>query len=292
MSNRNVVRLPPWFKIKAVTQPNYLTVRRVVREQTLNTVCQEARCPNQWECWNAKTATFMILGEVCTRSCGFCSVKTGRPVSLDYNEPIRLAEAVAQLGLQHVVITSVNRDELPDGGAEFFAMSLREIRKRIDCTIEVLIPDFQGNFMALKTVIDACPDMAAHNIETVPRLYSKVRPQAKYARSLQVLSWMKEAHLRTKTGMMLGLGESLEEVRHVMADLVEVGCNILTLGQYLQPTLSHLPVARFVPPAEFALLKQEGEAMGIPHVEAGPRVRSSYMAHRHLSVADPETRPY
>ncbi len=274
-------RLPPWFKVRPITGDNYLKIRGLVDRLKLHTVCEEARCPNIWECWNHKTATFMILGEVCTRSCGFCAVSFGRPDGLDLNEPERLAEAVNVLGLDHVVITSVNRDELENGGAEIFAASIRGIRKSSpQCTIEVLIPDFRGKREALEIVLEAGPNILAHNTETVPSLYPDVRPQAKYGRSLRILSWSKEAGFLIKTGLMLGLGETFDEVRNVMADLVETGCDILTLGQYLQPTQRHLPVRRFIHPDEFIQLKMEGERMGLLHVEAGPLVRSSYHAKR------------
>ena len=276
-------RLPAWFKVQARTGPNYIKIRRLAREMRLHTVCEEARCPNIWECWNAKTATFMILGEICTRSCGFCSVTFGKPSEQDREEPKRLADAIAALGIRHAVITSVNRDELENGGAEIFAESIQRIHEQTpDCAVEVLIPDFQGKREALEIVLSARPDVLGHNIETTPRLYRMVRPQAKYSRSLQVLSWSKQNGFLTKTGMMLGLGESLDEVRLVMCDLVEIGCDILTLGQYLQPTDRHLPVARFVAPEEFALLKKEGEEIGLGHVESGPLVRSSYHAEKQV----------
>jgi lipoyl synthase len=289
MPNRNFLtppqkrteRLPPWFKVQPKTGANYLKIRQLVKGLNLHTVCEEAQCPNIWECWNIGTATFMILGEICTRSCGFCAVTFGRPTELDWEEPSHLAEAVAVLGLGHVVVTSVNRDELENGGAEIFAASIRKIRGRSPaCTVEVLIPDFQGKKEALDLVLAARPDILAHNTETVPRLHPHVRPQAKYDRSLQVLSWSKKGGLLTKTGLMLGLGETIDEVRAVMADLVALGCDILTLGQYLQPTARHLPVVRFVHPDEFARLKEEGEKMGLAHVEAGPLVRSSYHAEK------------
>jgi lipoic acid synthetase len=274
-------RLPPWFKVQPKTGANYLKIRQLVKGLNLHTVCEEAQCPNIWECWNVGTATFMILGEICTRSCGFCAVTFGRPTELDREEPSHLAEAVAALGLGHVVVTSVNRDELENGGAEIFAASIRKIRERSPaCTVEVLIPDFQGKKGALHLVLAERPEILAHNTETVPRLHPKVRPQAKYDRSLQILAWSKEAGLLTKTGLMLGLGETIDEVKGVIADLVTVGCDILTLGQYLQPTAKHLPVARFVHPDEFARLKEEGEKMGLAHVEAGPLVRSSYHAEK------------
>ena len=279
-------RLPPWFKVRPTTGPNYIKLRRLVDELGLHTVCEEAQCPNIWECWNVGTATFMILGEICTRSCGFCSVDFGRPNELDDDEPRRLAGAIAALGISHAVITSVNRDELENGGAEIFAASIEHIRANTPgCAVEVLIPDFQGKRSALQMVLTAKPNVLAHNIETVPRLYRVVRPQAKYERSLQVLSWAKQSGAITKTGMMLGLGESLDEVRSVMCDLIEIGCDILTLGQYLQPTHRHLPVSRFVSPAEFDQLKKEGEAMGLSHVESGPLVRSSYHAEKQLAAA-------
>jgi len=231
----------------------------------------------------------MILGDVCTRSCGFCAVKTGRPLGLDLDEPRRVAEAVKTLGLRHAVITSVNRDELPDGGAFIFAQTIRQIHEKLPhCRVEVLIPDFKGVKSALRKVLEAGPDILNHNVETVPRLYPIVRPQAKYPRSLQVLQWAKEYGAVTKSGMMLGIGERPEEVLEVLGDLRAVGCDILTLGQYLQPTKAHLPVDRWVHPDEFAMLKQEGLKMGFRHVEAGPLVRSSYHADEQvLSAGNP-----
>ncbi len=274
-------RLPDWFKVTRKTGENYLKLRELTQTLDLHTVCEEARCPNIWECWNAGTATFMLLGDICTRSCGFCNVKLGRPSPVDSAEPARVANAVSQMGLDHAVITSVNRDELENGGAEIFAETIRRIREiRPDCTVEVLIPDFLGQKAALDLVLSERPDVLAHNLETVPRLYRQVRPQAGYARSLQILSWSKAHGLRTKTGIMLGLGESRGEIKGVMRDLVEIGCDILTLGQYLQPTAKHLPINRFVDPAEFDELKQLGEGMGLAHVESGPLVRSSYHAER------------
>ena len=254
-----------------------------MREKRLHTVCESASCPNIGECWGRKTATFMILGNICTRSCGFCDVMTGHPQAVDWDEPRRVAEAIRTLGLRHVVITSVNRDELPDGGAAIWAETIRQVRSRHPgCTIEVLIPDFKGSAEALYTVLEARPDILAHNTETVPRLYRQVRPQANYAQSLEVLDRAKRAGFVTKTGLMLGLGEEEEEVRAVMRDLQAVACDILTLGQYLQPSKRHLPVRRFYTPAEFARLKREGEAMGLRHVESGPLVRSSYHADTQL----------
>lgn len=283
---RRTTRLPSWFKVTPRTGENYLKIRNLVKHLDLNTVCEEAQCPNIWECWNAGTATFMILGETCTRSCGFCNVHFGKPEALDPEEPARVAEAVAGLGLKHVVITSVNRDELKNGGAEHFAATIQNIRQRTDCRIEVLIPDFQGEAVALEIVFSERPHVLAHNIETVPRLHALVRPQARYMRSLKVLSDAKSFGLRTKTGLMLGLGESIEEVTAVMKDLVKIGCDILTLGQYLQPTAKHLPIARFATPDEFLALKIKGEQMGLPHVESGPLVRSSYHAAEQVKTLD------
>lgn len=276
---RREVRLPDWFRVIPQTGPNYLEIRHTLKKLNLNTICEDGRCPNRWECWNDRTATFMILGEVCTRSCGFCAVTFGKPTALDQEEPKRLAEAIAALGIEHAVITSVNRDDLDLGGAEIFAETITKIKEKSpNCKVEILIPDFQGKREALEIVLSERPDVVAHNMETVPRLYRAVRPQAKYFRSLQVLSWIKEGRFLSKTGMMLGLGESEDEVCCVMGDLVEIGCDILTLGQYLQPTDRHLPVVEFVHPDRFRALKEMGEAMGIRHIEAGPLVRSSYRA--------------
>jgi len=273
------VRLPAWLKVDVRAGENYLRLLKLRKGLALHTVCEEARCPNIWECWEAGTATFMILGEICTRSCGFCNVRLGRPMALDPQEARHVAEAVKRLGLRHAVITSVNRDELEDGGASAFAEVLRQIRKQSQsCTIEALIPDFQGKKPDMQTVFSACPEILAHNLETVPRLYPQVRPQARYQRSLELLATAKAEGLRTKTGLMLGLGESIQEIEEVMADLVDVECDILTLGQYLQPTSRHLPVVRFVAPEEFASLKSTGEAMGLAYIKSGPLVRSSYHA--------------
>ncbi|MBN1447924.1 MAG: lipoyl synthase [Bacteroidetes bacterium] len=272
-------RRPDWLKIKVPLGTKFSEIRRLVDEQRLHTVCEDARCPNMAECWNRGTATFMILGDICTRSCGFCSVKTGRPLELDTDEPRRVAEAVVRMGLRHTVITSVNRDELPDGGAAIFASTIRAIRDRLPlCRVEVLTPDFQGKTDAIQTVIDARPDIFNHNVETVPRLYRRVRPQAKYARSLDLLRMCKEQGLTTKTGIMLGLGESDDEIMDVMRDIRAVGVDIMTLGQYLQPTKAHLPVERYVTPEDFAAWKVRGLDLGFSHVESGPLVRSSYHA--------------
>jgi lipoyl synthase len=270
---------PAWLKVKVPLGENYARLKGLVDGQRLHTVCEEARCPNMGECWNSGTATFMILGDTCTRSCGFCAVKTGRPTVLDTDEPYRVADAIRQMGVRHAVITSVNRDELPDGGASIFAETIRQARRsNPGVKIEVLIPDFRGVEWALRLVIDEKPDILNHNMETVPRLYPVVRPQAKYPRSLEVLRRGHERGMVTKTGMMLGLGEEFDEVVGVMRDLRENRCDILTLGQYLQPSRDHLPVIRYVEPAEFARFKEEGLRLGFRHVESGPLVRSSYHA--------------
>jgi lipoic acid synthetase len=272
-------RKPEWLKARVPGGENYSRLKNLIDQRKLHTVCEEARCPNMGECWNAGTATFMILGDVCTRSCGFCAVKTGRPEFLDKDEPRRVGEAVATMNLRHAVITSVNRDELFDGGAQIFADTIFEIRQRVpNCRIEVLIPDFQGSEFALNIVLDAQPDILNHNTETVPRLYRTVRPQAHYNRSLELLDRAKRRGFRTKSGLMLGLGETTEEVIDTMSDLRAVECDILTIGQYLQPTKEHLPVQRYVHPDEFNMLKERGLEMGFRYVESGPLVRSSYHA--------------
>lgn len=280
---RTAQRRPEWLKVRLPFGEGYNDVKNVVQSNGLNTVCEEARCPNVAECWARRTATFMILGDVCTRSCGFCAVKTGRPLFLDRDEPRRVGEAVKRMGLRHAVVTSVNRDELPDGGAEIFAETIREIRQQVPgCKVEVLIPDFKGDTRAVKIVIDANPDILNHNTETVPRLYRPVRPQGRYEWTLNVLQFAKQTGMVTKSGMMLGIGETTAEVLEVMSDLRRVEVDILTLGQYLQPTKNHLPVARFVHPDEFDMLKEEGGKMGFRHVESGPLVRSSYHADEHV----------
>jgi lipoyl synthase len=269
----------PWLKVKLPHGENYFELKQLVRQKRLHTVCESASCPNIGECWNQRTATFMILGDICTRSCGFCDVKTGRPLGLDREEPRRVAEAVQALGLKHAVITSVNRDELPDGGASVWAETIRQVKvQNPRCTVEALIPDFEGLEEALLTVLDAKPDILAHNTETVPRLYRTVRPQAKYPRSLEVLQRAKRHGFVTKSGIMVGLGEEWEELRQVMQDLHDVACDILTIGQYLQPSRQHLPVLRIYTPEEFRQLRQEALALGFRHVESGPLVRSSYHA--------------
>lgn len=281
-------RLPRWFRVNAHTGPQFIAMRELIAEERLHTVCEEARCPNIWDCWNRGTATFMILGEICTRSCGFCSVAGGRPEAVDFDEPRRVAEAVRRLGLRHAVITSVNRDELADGGAGIFAETIRQVRGAVSgCTVEVLIPDFQGEAQALEAVFSARPDILNHNLETVERLYPVARPQAKYDRSLALLRSAKAAGLVAKTGVMVGLGETRKELRDLIGDVARTGCDILTVGQYLQPTPRHLPVARFVHPDEFASLKDESLAAGIRHVESGPLVRSSYHADEQVIRIQP-----
>ena len=286
-------RKPSWLKMKMPAGERYGTLKNLIDSHHLHTVCQSAKCPNMGECWNAGTATLMILGDVCTRSCGFCNIATGRPPTLDLDEPQRVGDAVRIMNLGHVVITSVNRDELPDGGAAVWAETIRQIRLQSPGTsVEVLIPDFCGDWAALQRVLDARPEILNHNIESIPRLYKQVRPQAKYRRSLELLQIAKQQGFVTKTGMMLGLGEEEHEVDAVLDDLVAIGCDILTLGQYLQPTAKHLPVVRWVHPSEFATWKTRGEARGIRHVESGPMVRSSYHAekqvHAHAATAGEE----
>jgi lipoic acid synthetase len=274
--NRNK---PDWLKVKLPTGAPYQRIKDLLDEHKLNTVCESAACPNRGECWSKSAATFMILGNVCTRSCGFCNVITGRPTELDLDEPRRVAEAVAKLNLKYAVITSVNRDELKDGGAQVWAETIRQIRQHCPQTsVEVLIPDFCGNWDALDTVIEAGPDVLNHNIETVPRLYLEVRPQGKFERSLELLQHAKRAGMTTKSGLMMGLGETDDEVREVLRQWRKVECDLITLGQYMQPTPDHLPVARWVHPDTFKMLQEEGIAMGFGNVFSGPLVRSSYHA--------------
>lgn len=276
---------PDWLKVKLPTGDNYSDVRDLMRKQKLHTVCEEAKCPNIAECWNHRTATFMILGDTCTRSCGFCNVKLGLPTELDLEEPKRVAESVEELNLRHVVITSVNRDELVDGGASIFSETVRLIKERMrDTTIEILIPDFKGSEHAFEIIMKNPPDILNHNLETVPRLYPVVRPQAKYQRSLELIKWFKNRGIKTKSGIMVGIGENTEEVISLMSDLVQAGCDILTIGQYLQPTKIHLPVDRFVSFDEFAFYKSNGLSMGFKIVESSPLVRSSYHADEHARI--------
>ena len=279
---------PPWLKVRLPTGPQVKQLRALMRSKELHTVCEEAHCPNMAECWGAGTATFMILGDTCTRSCGFCAVKSGRPTELDLDEPARVGDAVARMSLQHAVVTSVNRDELADGGAAIFAETIREIRRRSPgTTIEVLIPDFRGVVEALDTVLEAKPEILNHNTETVPRLYSRVRPQAVYERSLEVLRRTKQAapDLVCKSGIMVGLGETRDEVVATMRDIRDQGTDVLTIGQYLRPSPQHLPIERYWSPEEFDGLRDAGMAMGYRHVESGPLVRSSYHAERHARLA-------
>lgn len=281
LENTHTVPLkrPEWLRVKAPTGENYEYLQQMMRRQKLNTVCEEADCPNIAECWGHRTATFMILGDTCTRSCGFCAVKVGRPNELDLKEPRRVADAVKELNLRHVVITSVDRDDLKDGGASIFSETVRLIRQEMpNTTIEILIPDFKGDEFAFNIIMQNPPDILNHNLETVPRLYPFVRPQAKYKRSLELLLWFKEHNLRTKSGIMVGIGEQPEEVLALMHDLVDYKCDILTIGQYLQPTKEHLPIDRYVTPDEFRMYKTEGLKMGFKIVESGPLVRSSYHA--------------
>jgi len=273
---------PPWLRVRFFGGENYQDLKRILRTLDLNTVCESAHCPNMGECWEHRTATFMILGNICTRACGFCAVPSGKPVGPpDEDEPERVARAVERMGLRYAVVTSVNRDDEPDGGAAIFAGTIRAIRNRVPgCKVEVLIPDFRGVWSALETVLEARPDVLNHNTETVPRLYRQVRRGALYERSLELLLRAKQISpsTPTKTGMMLGLGEEREEVLATIEDLARQGTDILTLGQYLQPTPEHLPVVRFVRPEEFAEYKEFGERAGFRHVESGPLVRSSYHA--------------
>ncbi|HEX7697789.1 MAG TPA: lipoyl synthase [Candidatus Acidoferrum sp.] len=273
---------PDWLRVKFFGGERFQDLKRTMRTLDLHTVCESARCPNMGECWEHGTATFMILGDICTRACGFCAVPSGKPVGPpDEDEPLRVAEAVERLGLRYAVVTSVNRDDQPDGGAHIFARTIKEIRRRVPgCKVEVLIPDFRGDWNALDVVLAVRPDILNHNTETVPRLYRQVRKGAVYERSLELLRRSKEAHpeVPTKTGLMLGLGEEKDEVLATMEDLATQGTDILTLGQYLQPTREHLPIVRYVHPNEFTEYKVQGEALGFKHVEAGPLVRSSYHA--------------
>ncbi len=272
---------PDWLRAPAPVGDNYRELKSLVESLELHTVCESAACPNIGDCWNRRTATFMILGNVCTRRCGFCAVQKGAPLAVDYDEPRRVAEACAKLGLKFAVITSVNRDDRKDGGAELFALTIRAIRERLpECGVEVLVPDFQGSHAAMDIVLEAAPDILNHNTETVPRLYRQVRLGARYERSLDQLAYVKQARAATptKSGLMLGLGETFDEVLEVMSDLRRSNVDILTLGQYLRPSPKHLPIVRYVTPEEFADLKHRGYAMGFKHVESGPLVRSSYHA--------------
>ncbi|MEM9050533.1 MAG: lipoyl synthase [Bacteroidota bacterium] len=277
------VAKPKWLRVKLPTGEDYKQVRKVVDEHKLHTICESGNCPNMGECWGAGTATFMILGNICTRSCGFCAVETGRPESVDHYEPGRVARSVKLMGVKHCVITSVDRDDLKDGGSEIWAQTVRAIRYQSPgTTLETLIPDFIGKWENLQNIIDVAPEIVSHNLETVRRLTKQVRIQAKYDRSLEVLRRLKKGGIKTKSGVMLGLGETEKEVFETMEDLRSVETDILTLGQYLQPTRKHLPVAEFITPEKFAEYKEVGLEMGFRYVESGPLVRSSYHAEKHL----------
>ncbi|MEO7043196.1 MAG: lipoyl synthase [Gemmatimonadaceae bacterium] len=281
-------RKPSWLKVRAPGGPNYTRLTQMMRELNLHTVCEEAHCPNIGECWEHGTATFMILGDVCTRNCAYCAVAHGRPPSYDIAEPVRVGEAVAELGLRHAVITSVDRDDLPDFGAYIFAETIRQIKQKLpDCSVEVLVPDFQGNRDSIATVLDAGPDIYNHNTETVPRLYKKCRPGGRYPRVMDIFRTAKELapDIPTKSGLILGMGETLEEVELVMRDLREVDVDILTLGQYLRPSDGHIALDRYVTPAEFRELYEIGMSLGFRHVESGPLVRSSYHAWEQVQAA-------
>lgn len=278
-------RLPSWLKVPFPSGADYVRMKGLLREATLHTVCEEARCPNIGECFACGTATFIILGSVCTRNCGFCAVSSGTPSSVDAEEPERVALAVRQLGLKHAVITSVTRDDLHDGGASIFADAISCIRRQsLSCRVEVLVPDFRGSLEALSKVMAASPDILGHNLETVPRLYPQVRPQASYLRSLGLLARARKLcpSCPTKSGLMVGLGETIDEIHQVLADLSRVSCGIVTIGQYLRPSRDHLPVAKYYTPEEFQELKQFAQGLDFHHVESGPLVRSSYHAGRAL----------
>lgn len=273
------------MNVRLHTGENYRRLRDLVRDQRLHTVCREARCPNIYECWERSSATLMILGDVCTRSCGFCAVKTGRPPVLDDQEPCRTARAVKAMGLRHCVITSVSRDELPDGGSSVWAETIRQVHRQVpECSVEVLIPDFQGEQTALQRIVDAGPEILGHNLETVPRLYHRVRPQADYRQSLEILRYAHEQGMTVKSGIMVGLGERPDEVSQLMTEAVAAGCLIFTVGQYLQPTRDHLPVERYVTPDEFSRYRAGGLRLGFKVVEAGPLVRSSYHADEQAAL--------
>lgn len=277
------IKKPKWLRVKLPTGENYRKVRGLVDEHKLHTICESGSCPNMGECWGEGTATFMILGNVCTRSCGFCGVQTGKPEPVDIFEPGKVANSVKIMGVKHAVITSVDRDDLKDGGADIWAQTVRAIRQQSPgTTLETLIPDFAGNWSNLQVLIDIAPEIVSHNLETVRRLTKQVRIQAKYDRSLEVLFRLKKGGMRTKSGVMLGLGETEQEVLETMQDLRAVHVDILTLGQYLQPTPKHLPVAEFIEPEKFAFYEQKGLEMGFRFVESGPLVRSSYHAEKHL----------
>jgi len=281
------VKKPDWLRVKLPMGENYRHVRGLVDTHKLHTICESGNCPNMGECWGEGTATFMILGNICTRSCGFCAVATGRPEPVDWDEPQRVAEAIYLMKVKHAVITSVDRDEIKDGGSIIWANTIKAVRAlNPETTLETLIPDFKGDWENLQRIIDVAPEVVSHNLETVERLTKKVRIQAKYHRSLEVIRRLKDGGMRTKSGIMLGLGEEKEEVLQSLQDLADNGVDVVTLGQYLQPSTKHLPVARFVHPDEFAYYREEGYRMGIDYVESGPLVRSSYHSERHVHAGE------
>lgn len=286
-STETRVKKPDWLKVKLPMGENFRNVRSLVSTHKLHTICESGNCPNMGECWGEGTATFMILGNICTRSCGFCAVATGRPEPVDWDEPQRVAEAIYLMKVKHAVITSVDRDELKDGGSVIWANTIKAVRAlNPETTLETLIPDFKGEWHNLQNIIDVAPEVVSHNLETVERLTRKVRIQAKYHRSLEVIRRLKDGGMRTKSGIMLGLGEEKEEVLQSLQDLVDNGCDVVTMGQYLQPSQKHLPVARFVHPDEFAFYREEGYKMGLDYVESGPLVRSSYHSERHVFAGE------
>ncbi len=282
-NNKVKIKKPKWLRVKLPTGDNYKKVRNLVTEHKLHTICESGNCPNMGECWGEGKATFMILGNICTRSCGFCAVKTGRPQEVDIYEPGKVAKSIKLMGVKHAVITSVDRDDLKDGGSNIWVNTVRAIRKQSPgTTMETLIPDFAGNWDNLQKIIDIAPDIVSHNLETVRRLTKEVRIQAKYDRSLEALFRLKKGGMKTKSGIMLGLGEKHNEILETMEDLASINLDILTLGQYLQPTIKHLPIAEFVTPERFKEYKEIGLKMGFKYVESGPLVRSSYRAEKHL----------
>ena len=283
-------RLPDWLKVRMPGGPRYIELKQLMRDSRLHTVCEEARCPNIGECWERSAATFMILGDICTRACAYCAVTTGRPGAVDWGEPLRLAQTVQRMELQYCVITAVNRDDLDDGGAGVFAACIRQVRAAVpSCRVEVLIPDFQGNWDALAVVIDAAPQVLNHNIESVERVFRRVRPKGDYRQSLELLRQVKriDARMPTKSGIIVGMGETRDELLQTMQDLRAVDCDLLTVGQYLRPSIKHIAIDRFYTPAEFDEIRQAGEAMGFKHIAAGPLVRSSYHAdEQHAAASD------
>lgn len=277
------LKKPDWLRVKLPTGENYLKVRGLVDKHKLHTICESGNCPNMGECWGEGTATFMILGNICTRSCGFCAVATGRPLPADLKEPDRVAESVKLMGVKHCVITSVDRDDLKDGGSEIWAETIRAVRRASpQTTLETLIPDFKGEMHNVQRIVDVMPEIVSHNMETVRRLTKQVRIQAKYDRSLSVLKYLRDGGCKTKSGIMVGLGETDEEVFETMHDLKDAGVQVMTIGQYLQPTRNHIPVKEFVHPEKFALYKKIGQEIGLKYVESGPLVRSSYHAEKHI----------